>query len=528
MNLGINPVHCDFLTCNEDSIVAVAEWANYHYELMFSGNWSFVFKKNLKQSLGASLGVKNNNVRKKLAKYHGIKVKPVKISPSKIIKIIEHELKQGKPIIVSMDSFLCPWDWNFQKKHISHEFLITGMDNNEILHCCDGFYMTCETITKEEFIQGFTGECIIFKFKGYEKIYVNWGKILENTVNKLKDNYSFLHAFKSMRSFADNLENLTDIQNEILGYKNNLFEAPLIKNLEHITYSRRKVAKFLQYLGEETGQTVFYELSNAITKAASQWANVRANLIKIAFSKDISVKNQVAAKIREIADLEEDIANQISHISQKNKKTSSFFSNKLTKNNESSIENIVSDNKKGLFIDLSLFLNNKAFGDSVSADSSADLSGTGIYLLKENFDDKNNIWKVNEMEFKFPEICARKSDNISCKGQKIYIQKGIYQNIAILGCAEWGSYINSLIIHYMDDQIEEISIKFTDCLYKPLYGETIAWEGRAVEIVDGNAQLWGSKVYMIAQSYGLKLRKNVKFLLLPDCPGLHIFAITMT
>jgi hypothetical protein len=528
LNLGIEPVHYDFLSCMEDSIVGVAEWANYNYELIFSEDWYFVFNHKINHNLGSSFGIFNKDIVRRLDKYHGIKIISKKVSSQKLIGIIKRELKKKQPIMVSMDSYLCPWDWNFQKKHFHHYFLIIGIDHDECFHCCDRFFKTNGIITQKNLIEGFLGDYKIFRFKNKEKTHVKWGQILAQTINKLKNEAGKLNAFDSMRSFADSLESLTDLQNEIQGHEDFLFMAPLIKNLEDITYGRRRFAKLLKYFANETGLTDLNEISNSLVIAASQWANIRTMLIKYAFQDDIADKNQAVMKIREVATWEEAVADRVCQIYQKNTPTAGYFSNRTIISNELSKKNITPINSRVSFIDLSPYLNNKAFGETISTDCQANLMVTGTYFLKENLPgNQNDVWKIQRMKFRLPWLYGTDKDNISCNGQKIAVVPGIYQNIMILGCAEWGNYTDKLTLHSVDGQIEELVIKMTDCLYEPLYGETIAWKGRAVEKIDGRPQLRGGQVYIGAQKYPATLKGKIKFVQLPEVPGIHIFAITL-
>ncbi len=530
IKLDIKPVHYDFLTCLEDIVVSVAQWAGYRYELALSEVWSFNFNPPNSEeyySLGESLEVFEKDLEADLAKYHGIKVILKEANSfAEFIEVLRLELENGRPVLVSMDSFLCPWDWNFQKRHISHTFLISGLDDStSLLYCCDGFYQTYGIISKDELKSGFDAWYGTFSLEGAEEIQVNWGQILGNAIQQLKTDNGSVNAFNSMRRFADVLENTADIQNEIQGFEDNLFEAPFVKKLEKIAYGRRKFAKMMDYFAEETGLEVFAGSAADLERAASQWANVRALLIKEVFSKDGSFKTRALVKIREIADLEEDIANRITWVYRNNINAMQYFSNRYqTHFNTVKAENIFATSKIALS-DLTPYFNNKAFGKSVSIDCRADLTGTGIYFLMES-PPGDDIWKAGVMEFKVPDLLKQANDNISCNGQKVRIGNDVYQRIMILGCAEWGSFSDKIIVNYINGQVEEINVKFTEWLYKPMYGEIIAWEGNAVERIGDNAQLMGAQVHMIAQKYDLKLRNKIDFLQLPDCPGMHIFAIS--
>jgi amino acid adenylation domain-containing protein len=528
--LDIQPVHYDYLTCFEDILVTVAEWAGYHYELYFAGAWSFIFdSENYRrdQNVGRWLKVSSVDGDSELVLRHGLQmIWGEAASLPDLIEVIRTELDNNWPVVVSMDSFVCPWDWNFQKLHNTHSFLISGMDDHTgLLYCCDGFYQTCATIPKEELMKGLKGEYGLFRFAGPAHISVNWREILEEALAKLQTGGAAGTAFDSMRSLAEILAP-TDLQNEIRGHEGNLFEAPLVKNLEHITYGRRKFAKLLDYFGEETGLGELLELAEALREAASQWANIRALLVKEAFSQDNIFKNRAIPKIRAIADLEEELAMRLAQVCRNKVHTPGNFSNRYhTYPSQKKAEERASTGKM-VMADLTPYFNNKAFGDGISAECPADLTGTGIYFLKKNI-PRHDIWKIGAMEFKFPVLENQVYDNVSCNGQQIRIENEGQQKLMILGCSEWGSFSDKLTIHYVGGQSETLYVKFSDWLYKPMFGESLAWEGKAVEKIGSGAQLRGGKVYLSAHLYDLKLRNKIDYIQLPDCPGMHIFAISL-
>lgn len=535
INLGIKPVHYDFLNCIEDAVISAIEWAGYRYELLFSEAWSFPFDLkdyNVSQNLGTSLKVNHEfdeNAGRNLEKYHGIKgVVSDGISLEKVIKTIRCELENNRPVMVSMDSFFCPWDWNYGKHYSVHAFLVTGIGDNGELFCCDGFFRTCKTITKEELERGYLGWYVTFSFAGNEKVDVNWREILENAVHQLKE-ANPLNCFDSIRKYADVLENKNDIKKEIQGYEDDLFLVPLIYNLESIAYGRRKFAKLLNYFEEGTGIQTLQVLSNNLIEIASLWANVRAMLLKTAFLDDLDeislIKQKVVKRLRDIADKEESTANQLLELCQRSSTFLTQFSNrrspigsKVEIKNTAIIKNV-------FMVDLSSHFNNKAFGESISSDCSANFTGTGAYLLKENIPD-TETWKNGAMEFKISGFRGS-NDNISCNGQIVPIKGESHQSILILGTAEWGSFTDKLTIHFMNGQIEEVHLRFTEWIYKPLYGETDVWEGRGVEKINGNVQLMRSKVHLFVQQYPIQISDKIDFLQLPDSPCIHIFAITL-
>ncbi|UUZ84756.1 BtrH N-terminal domain-containing protein [Paenibacillus sp. P26] len=180
-------------------------------------------------------------------------------------------------------------------------------------------------------------------------------------------------------------------------------------------------------------------------------------------------------------------------------------------------------NRKFHYVDLLPYFNNQAFGDP---ESNADLTGAGEFFLLENegaFPESS--LSTDHLSFVLPVPLGYKNDNISCQDQQIDVEEAVYDEISILGCAEWGDQVTELVLGFEDGDTEPISVTITDWVWDPRYGETPVISNRIQRkvpnaFVPDIGHLFGAK-------YRIQNKKKLNKIVLPYCPCLHIFAVTL-
>lgn len=101
-----------------------------------------------------------------------------------------------------------------------------------------------------------------------------------------------------------------------------------------------------------------------------------------------------------------------------------------------------------------------------------------------------------------------------------------YSNIMILASAVFGNFIDQIKLNFSDGKMEDVVINISEWWSdKPVYDEQIAWNGPVYKKKEG---IFG---YTFANIYSLNRLINRKGMIesitLPDCPYIHIFAITL-
>jgi len=133
----------------------------------------------------------------------------------------------------------------------------------------------------------------------------------------------------------------------------------------------------------------------------------------------------------------------------------------------------------------------------------------------------NNFIKYNDIPFK---IKIEGNDNLVCAGQKLEINNTKGQKLFILGSSEHGNYQEKILIEYIDGEIQEELLSFSDWCQSPIYGENIVIDTIYRYNGLGIKENLNPKIYL--NTFDLK-NKELKNIFLPKKPTMHIFAITI-
>jgi hypothetical protein len=372
----------------------------------------------------------------------------------------------------------------------------------------------CEQIRADEFVEGYRKNCITFVKENLRRLHLSWRKIIQEAVRNLESNA----VFECMRIFAGELERNLDLSIEIEDSQF-IWGAPLMKKIQEVKGGRLKFILALQYLLNNFGAVKLEEVCEKLKYVASRWDLVYSLLVRSYLYQDKGIIAKAAARIREIADLEEDIARLLLDISL-NRSTVKIKEDKAPESPPVKVTRVV-------FMELKDYMNNRAFGDTGNARGMANFDGLGSYYLWKS-PAVENILEAEDMKFHFPRPEDGAFDNISCQGQDIKVTEGEYFNIMLLGCAEMGSFIDQLIIHYSDGQSEIVEFGFTNhSANSPIYGEAIACQVKGVGLDrDGNDVYFENPARIFAKSYTLKKKGRAVSVKLPDIPNIHFFAIS--
>lgn len=185
------------------------------------------------------------------------------------------------------------------------------------------------------------------------------------------------------------------------------------------------------------------------------------------------------------------------------------------------IEDIEFTSESLVFLDLTPMFNNQGISDGIES-TKADLTGSGMSYYFDSPIPPSKLFRLET--FKKKEL----KDNISCQEQRIEVEEGFYTKLLMAGVAEWGDFKDKLRLEYEDGSMDELWIGLSDWILQPSFQETILFEGKMVENVNGVGvlnQSYRTKLYGV--SYPLKGAAKLKRIHLPDQPYIHIFAITL-
>jgi hypothetical protein len=529
MILDIKPLHFEGAYCHEDFVFSIAAHYNRKYELAFCESWDFKFwpeDPEFPGLLGNRISKGNSNMLKLLEKYCGIKTEiyhPTDFED--LITTIQNELSNLLPIGIFIDKYWCPWTNEYQKLHHPHYCLAVGIDSDKNLYCIDpSMNKDTSILPISDFSKGFK-EC--FKFR-IDEIMCNhdYLALIRESIEKIiKSQYiemleDFINEFKS--SFNFNME----YRNYTISY----WDVYIDRNIRLISGSRMNFARFVEFIAAKTQITALTDCIDDINVIASKWNTIRCILVKsyhVSYTEKMNDK--VIDRFNEIVRLERAFIEKISDI----------INNSNTSNNSNEqrvlIENELSE---VIFIDLKSYFNNNAFYSPSYNNRNSDFTGNGLCFLNDKI-NSGVVWDVSGMTFNFPEIVEEQYNNVYCEKQEIDIPCGVYSKVMLLGSSDWGAmsdfqtassikYIDNIILKSdVDDEIN-LRIEFPSwCFEKALNAESVAWTGNGCKKSEDGIELLDNNFKIYAISYLIKKDIPINKIVLPDCPSIHIFAISL-
>ncbi len=509
----IVPIHQDGADCFEEILYMYLNWRYADYELMFSESLEFAYQYNL--LLGESIiGSDKNNITF-INKYWGQLIYHDSVDSTETFDFIRAELLRDHPVFVIIDTFYCIRLNDYQKVHREHYCLVVKIDSENNFYCYDNLNSEVLKICLKEFIEGIKGYFEIKESLTKEK--VDYLQIFNDSIAKLCSK----NIGKQVQMFADDFYNRFDYHLEFKNFEFDIYAVPLHRNIGHVIAGRECYIKFLRlYVDKSEGEELVQAI-DLLKDSVIKWQMIRNILVK-SYYKGFGnpSKEKIFNLLKEISKLEESSVELLYSIKDKN---IVFLGNK----NKSEKHNHAEVNfESAVILDLTEYFSNNAFGATVSKDCTADFTGTGFYFLAENIPHDKLVCE-NGISYMFPKIQDNINDNISCNSQEIAVPIDEYKGISFLGCAEYGNYAENMKI-VSSNEIYYCNLKFSDWAFAPTFGETIAWRGYAVEKRKDTATLIkGSLKNILNQTCFFENTHEIKSIILPECPNIHIFSITL-
>ncbi len=181
--------------------------------------------------------------------------------------------------------------------------------------------------------------------------------------------------------------------------------------------------------------------------------------------------------------------------------------------------------KKTVFypMDLKKYFNNKAFS-SKKRIVKADFDGEGNSISSTGFPGFNKGLELCEDNVKFILSERNGNDNIKCENQKIAVQPGSYTSANFLMASVRGDAVAKAELLYEEGYKEGINFgpAVSDWTTPPFFAE----EGLVLTMENKYGKN-GEDVYLSVVKIPLSPAKNLKSIILPDAPRVHVFAVSL-
>lgn len=510
--------------CIDVLIVAVSNFYQCNYQLMFRDTWDFQFdpsKKTDDNNLAECIG-ENFSDWSLLEKYHGLKLHWQDcLTPEENLGLVERKLKLGNPMIIEIDAFYCDWiKQNYKKIHEIHFVLAIRIDGKGI-YCIDGYAPGEQVfrISYEDFLSGVSCCLLIDKINNESLDSIDMKELLISRLKHQLDGRN-KNMFYNIKEFSMQLNNLFDAKDEFRGYEKGPSSSPIVKQILSIGNGRKKFAKMLEFISANNKISIREEIINKLINASNIWNMISGILIKSYYIKEPERYIKKAAdKLSKLAEYEEQISLEL-------------LNNLENYEEEKLILSLETEEKRKSFCEVSYiniidYFNNKGFGYEKKNARIPDFTGDGRFLIVNDI-VKDSEWNIDELKFKIAKINNYDYDNVVCLGQVISIDNEDGNELMILGCSESGNHTDDIVIEYCDEKQEKITFGFTSWVEEvSRFNENIAWQGNCGVIIENEFNINSYDVRLYCDSFSLSRDKKIKNIILPFCPNIHIFALSL-
>ena len=214
------------------------------------------------------------------------------------ITIIEWELAAGRPVMVYIDSFFCPWYPSYYRSHINHYVLVVGFSDQDELICLDrpDQESPYRLLPYRDYFNGRgLGEIILFRFPDPNRdLQYHSKQFLHRQLARMRTS----NQFEKIRQFASYISKNFSINDE-LDAVHDYRVASIYTWLKGISTSREKFAVALKMCDIDIQEDCVDELKHI----SIQWMNI---LVQLMLAKDKTIDlDHLADLILSIADQEE-------------------------------------------------------------------------------------------------------------------------------------------------------------------------------------------------------------------------------
>ena len=296
--------------CIENIWATLLKTQGIAYPLMFAENWGFTIfpPEKTDDIIGFRIGGGQYRVMECLSTYLGVVTKYYEEENTATqLALLDQELEAGHFVMIEADSYYFPWKFVEERHDFIHYGLIVGRDaQSGDYQCLDPFENSdLNKLTRENLIKGKL-HCMTIRNEEPQEEVV-WQKIVEKAVGiiLLDDGIS---GIKGIKKLALEIKSGFCIAEEIRGFEEMIWLAPIIFRISDIGSRRLNFAECLRYLGENYGVEALYTYSKALEKLGGKWRRVRRIMVTSATDKQKDYIPMLSQIISQLADDEEQVA----------------------------------------------------------------------------------------------------------------------------------------------------------------------------------------------------------------------------
>lgn len=523
--------------CLDDALVSILIFFKKQYPLLFVKDIGFRFDLNkykTTKSLTDNLIIEHGNRKKIVYEYFGIEFKVRTFSNEEhndFFEAIGSEIKNNRPVLLEMakDSNLKKVYeklamFDYQTTYYSnHIIIVNGIDflKKQILICDSFFKYKDIQLSFADFIPVEKASMITMRLKNQN---LRNTEILKNSIQKYYSDNNDFNVFKNIKNMKSALKTYDPkmLKNEFKVEDNVILQAPLINKIYEICKSKKKFSSIVSLLFFCQDENKVIEITNDIEYVSVQWNIILSMFTKMYYSRSKSgeYKNRILIKLKLIEEIERNIFKKINQLNIK-RRASKLYSNKNDISDRLFYFSNNIEQSEIISVLITEHLNNSGVRSKSNPKKKVDFNGLGDYIIDDNL--LGSMLSKNEYKFFIDDSNDLGYDNISCSNNNILVKQEHYTFIQLLGCSEYGRYMEKLKITYIDGTEQEIKFCFSEWDFGAYDENEVVWRGYGYKKI-GN--IYEMPVRLYAKRFPL-LNKKVNSIMLPDCPNIHIFGVSL-
>ncbi|GCE14969.1 hypothetical protein [Tengunoibacter tsumagoiensis] len=523
MHIDLRISNAPQMMCFEKAIATVATSLDRRYEMAFSKTLflSFQIKDYTMNSTADMFSIGDWEIIQLLSTFHSLNF----VNKSTIdIDEIEKLLSANIPSVVQFNNELLKGTNDAEKNSTIGPYLVVSGKDDKNIYYHDVHRGLNNHICFEDFFNGATFFHIP-ELSHTINTQLDCLNFLSEYLHSIKQaNSEGMDIYDQIKNFANFIENVFDPMQEF-GAENSYNDFLWV--LISISRGRGLFALTLKYLSEICNIPEFLSLSCTMQQISSNWVSIRGLIHTFSCSHNFNQYNRkrISRMIKQCAENEKLLINKFLEVATGIKNGIINNAENIFYESRQIVPNTFNYVKK---ININNYCNEKGFG-SLHSIKPIGMSGMGEFFLIDKNAEKME-WIVDNMVFDVCNIVGEQYDNISCNRQVISIDNGDYSTLMLLGCSLLGDLSDVLNVEYIDGYIEEVRFGLTQLNQRiPVFGERIAWEGKRASLPSWSDAITSTDEpsCLFAKELLLKHKSKIKSIILPNCPEIHIFALSL-
>lgn len=493
---NIVPVYMEGLDCVDNTVLTVCQYIRGECESAFWDSWSIKYKPDF--IIGNGLNRCPKQIQENVRKLYGIEFVPQGgFDRKNCKKMITEYMGRDGVLIAGLKTNAFPWNEAYNQDVNGVHFLIFKSISDEGIWCTDAMPK------KENALLGWNdirrGILSIIRVKVHEKQKkVDMDKVFRHVRKNVKP--------KSIRRLREKMERDFQAEREF-GNQRNIWRIPLYNLFLAVKGGHEQFEAFLKQ-SEWNSDLFMIERMHALTV---EWEALKVLTVKM--HREYFSGKLDTGKVKKYKSV---FSEKLHGIEMMEEETLAYFYRSYKKRAFREKNLIFSDKVDFEFHEASdqIWYINLNYNEHTHMVNSEDFIVGDIIQYER-------IWKTEYSDFKLPKLDGDSYNCMFCDGQKLIVE-GNVRKICLLVYATYGAQFEQVEVSY-EGKKEVIHISVSDWTEEPLHDEKIVWQTEFKSKTPENNDYIG-KIVMI--ELHTDVNKVCKYIALPKCRDLHLFAVT--